>query len=115
MELNTDGELVWRIGRTKLDSVEIFNCSQFDTTNAALRFESHNMGSSSVKNTAIHNGYSHAIYASSVKNIELIDNTIYNHVNFGILLKKAENVTIEKNLIMQIRERIISERSVAFD
>jgi hypothetical protein len=57
VELNTQGKMVERIGYLELDNVEIYNCSQIDTFKAALRFENSNKGYSSVRNSAIHNGY----------------------------------------------------------
>ena len=33
-----------RVGRTIMDNVEIYNCSQYDTWKAAIRFEAHKLG-----------------------------------------------------------------------
>ena len=49
-----NGEL--RKGKTVLDHVEIYNCSQYDTYKAALRFEGNGGDYSIVSNSAIHHG-----------------------------------------------------------
>ncbi len=47
---------VWRFGSTIMDNVEIYNCSQYDTFKAAVRFEA-NFGTwSRISNSAIHHG-----------------------------------------------------------
>jgi hypothetical protein len=57
--IETDGSL--RYGRTMMDNVEIFNCSQIDTEKAALRWENNAFGYSSVTNSTIHHGLSWGI------------------------------------------------------
>lgn len=39
-----------------MNSVEIYNCSQYDTYKAAIRFEGAYGGWSEVRNSAIHHG-----------------------------------------------------------
>ena len=51
-------ELIYRNGQTILDSIEMFNCSQIDTTKAAIRFENALNLPSSVSNSSFHNGLS---------------------------------------------------------
>jgi hypothetical protein len=46
----------YRGGSTILDNVEIYNCSQYDTYNAALRFDGAVSQWSKVSNTAVHHG-----------------------------------------------------------
>jgi hypothetical protein len=45
-----------RVGRTFMDHVEIFNCSQYDTWKAALRFERAKLGWSRISNSSIYMG-----------------------------------------------------------
>ena len=51
-----EGNLEARYGSTRMDNVEIYNCSQYDTYKAALRFEGVQATSSIVSNSAIHHG-----------------------------------------------------------
>jgi hypothetical protein len=44
----------FRVGRTFLDNVEIYNCSQYDSWKAALRFKNSKYGFSRVSNSAIY-------------------------------------------------------------
>ena len=49
-----------------MDSVEIYNCSQFDTFNAALRFDGSWFGNSSITNCAIHEGLGWGVHFNNV-------------------------------------------------
>jgi hypothetical protein len=51
-----EGDGTYRNGSTVMDSVEIYNCSQFDTMKGALRFQSNGNSYSAISNTAIHHG-----------------------------------------------------------
>ncbi len=56
-----EGDGTLRTGRTVLDHVEIKNCSQQDTLNAALRFEAASEAYSLVSNSALSFGFMYGI------------------------------------------------------
>lgn len=49
-----DGTL--RVGSLYMDNVQVYNCSQKDTRNAAIRFENALGGFSRISNSVFHNG-----------------------------------------------------------
>ena len=96
---------VWRTGSLILDSVEIYNCSQYDTFKAAVRFEG-NFGSwSKISSSAIHHGLGIGIQFTAGNNVLMKDNTIYNFVRFGVNIQSSSNITIDGNLIGDINSR----------
>jgi hypothetical protein len=60
----------YRVGETYMDNVEVYNCSQYDTYKAAIRFEDGKLGQSKISNSAIHHGLGMAV------NIEFSENII---------------------------------------
>ena len=66
------------MGETYFDNVEIYNCSQYDTYKAALRFEGAKLGRSRVSNSAIHHGLGIAIHVEFAENILIQGNNIFN-------------------------------------
>jgi parallel beta-helix repeat protein len=85
-----------------MDSVEIYNCSQIDTSKAAVRFHSATALYSEVTNCALHNGYSWGLYIQASNNILFQNNTVFNFRPVGINLSKTKNVTIDRNVVAQI-------------
>ena len=60
----------FRQGTTQLDYVEVAQCSQENTWNAAIRFESTGeTGLSYIKNTVVHNSMAWSLLIDSSKNI----------------------------------------------
>ena len=51
-----EGDGTMRNGSTVFDSVEIYNCSQYDTMMASMRFEGNGRSFSHISNSAIHHG-----------------------------------------------------------
>jgi hypothetical protein len=66
-----------RVGRTCIDQVEIYNCSQYDTWKAALRFDSNKLGFSRVSNSAIYSGLGIGLEIAFSENVEIINNNFY--------------------------------------
>ena len=98
--MEADG--TWRFGNTLLDQVEIYNCSQYGTYAPALRFEMANGAYSQVTNSAIHHGYGNGILTLSGNNLYIANNTIFDHVEFGINLQSSSNITLDGNLVGMI-------------
>lgn len=81
-----DGEMTMRTGSTIMDNVEIHNCSQVDTENAALRFASAASGHSSITNCALHSGLGWGMVISSSANINVKNNNIFNFRPMGFVM-----------------------------
>jgi len=80
----TTGGLITRAGQSILDNIEMYNCSQSDSMDAALRFEETGSRPSSVTNSAIHNGMGWAMNIKNSRNIEIQNNVIFNFRPVGI-------------------------------
>ncbi len=102
---------ITRFGSTVMDNVEIFNCSQYDTEKAALRFDTANGGYSSITNSVVRNGLGWGIAIEKSDNIHIQSNVIVSFVKMGLNINTANNVTIDGNLILDVSEREV----IAFD
>ena len=98
--LESSGEI--RIGRTFLDHVELYNCSQYDTWKAALRFDNANKGSSRVSNCSIHQSQGVAVEINESKNIIVETTNIFVAFKFGINIVTSSNITIDRNWVVGI-------------
>jgi hypothetical protein len=98
-------EIKMRTGHMVLDHVEVYNNSQIDTFNAAIRFENAMAGYSSVTNCTIHNGFGWGINVKSSANIEIAENMIYNFRPIGLALTSVTNVSVHDNVVSHITER----------
>jgi len=65
----TEGNGEERLGRTFLSNVEIYNCSQYDTHKAALRFEGASGAYSFVLNSTVHHGLGIGMEVNDCENI----------------------------------------------
>ena len=98
--LEGSGEI--RKGRTFLDHVELYNCSQYNTWKAALRFDNANMGSSRVSNSSIHQSQGVAVEIKESKNIIIETTNIFVAFKFGINIVTSNNITIDRNWVVGI-------------
>ena len=57
---------------------------------------------SQVTNSAIHHGYGNGILTLSGNNLYIANNTIFDHVEFGINLQSSSNITLDGNLVGMI-------------
>lgn len=81
-----EANLEQRIGRTFMDNVEIYNCSQYDTWKSAIRFEGAVLGFSRISNSAIHHGLGIAVHITFSENVELINNNVYTFLRYGLVI-----------------------------
>jgi parallel beta-helix repeat protein len=88
-----------------MENVEVYNCSQIDTQKAAIRFKGATAKYSEVTNCTFHNGYSWGVYIKSSSNILFRDNIVFNFRPVGINLSNTKNVTIDHNVIGNIKQR----------
>jgi predicted aconitase len=68
---------VIRKGNTFMDNVEIYNCSQYDTNKAALRFQGNGKSWSEVRNSAISNGWGIGAYFENSASVKLTNNVFF--------------------------------------
>lgn len=91
-----------RSGMTYMNSVEVYNCSQYDTEKAALRFEGVNYGHSGIENSAIYHGLGWGVSVMSSMNLLFKNNIVFGFVKMGINLDFASNITLNGNLVSNI-------------
>lgn len=89
-----EGDGTQRSGLTMMDNVEVYNCSQFDTFKAAIRFEASYLSKSVISNCAIHHGLGKGVQLLDAANLTFINNTIFMFVGIGINMESVSNMTI---------------------
>lgn len=87
-----------------MDNVEIYNCSQMDSYDAALNWYQAT-GESVISNSSLHNGMGWGVNIDSSKNVIFDNNTFYNFRPIGLGVDYSENVTITNNIMIRIMER----------
>lgn len=100
-----EGNGEYRMGRTYLDNVEVYNCSQYDTHKAAMRFEGAIKGESLISNCALHHGRGIGVEVRDSENVMLVNNTLFDFVKYGISLISITNVTVDGNWVIGIFSR----------
>ena len=95
-----------------MDYVEIYNCSQYDTLKAALRFESSSSAYSLISNSAMHHGFGMAVTTLFANNITLVNNTIFQFQKFGISVVTSANITVDGNWVFSITSRHLNGTTV---
>jgi len=109
VELDTTGTIKMRHGQTIMDSVEIYNCSQMDSYDAALMWENAKTLPSRVTNSAIHNGLGWAVRIESSANIEFSNNVMYDFRPFGLVVDYSSDLIINNNVLIKVVERTTIE------
>jgi cell migration-inducing and hyaluronan-binding protein len=85
----SNGEIVFKYGQTLMDNVEIYNCSQQDSYDAAIGWNSAITLESSVTNSAIHNGLGWAVHIEQSKNVVFDNNVMFNFRPFGLVVEAS--------------------------
>ena len=88
-----------------MDSVEVYNCSQYDTLKAALRFDGNTGSYSSITNSSIYLGWGMGITIIDSNNTFLQNNNIFSFVRFGVLIKTSFNITLDGNVLNGVWDR----------
>jgi hypothetical protein len=91
-----------RVGRTFIDNVEVYNCSQYDTWKAALRFQGTKLGFSRVSNSAIYMGLGMGLEIMFANNVEIVNNNFYEFLKYGANIVTSNNITLDGNWIVAI-------------
>jgi hypothetical protein len=100
-------DLSYRHGQLLLDNVEVYNCSQANTAKAAVRFEGATGKSSSITNSAIHNGLGWGVAMTSSANIVMRGNVVWGFRPFGVSMLTVSGITFDDNIVANIVEREI--------
>ena len=100
-----------RVGRTIMDNVEIYNCSQYDTWKAAIRFEAHKLGYSRISNSAIHHGLGVAVNVIFSQNVEFLNNNVYTFTRYGMVIQTSSTITFDNNWVAGIFDRGLRVKS----
>jgi hypothetical protein len=101
-----------RVGRTFIDNVEIYNCSQYDTWKAALRFQGTKFGYSRVSNSSIYSGLGIGLEVMYAENIEIVNNNFWEFLKYGINIVTSNNITIDGNWVMGVQWREVQASTV---
>jgi hypothetical protein len=97
-----EGNLEMRSGRTYMDNVEIYNCSQKDTWKAALRFEGVKLGWSRISNSSIHSGQGYGANIQYAANVQLVNNNFFSFFRLGLVIQTSDNITFDGNWVSRI-------------
>ena len=95
-----------RKGTTQLDYVEVAQCSQENTWNAAIRFESTGeTGNNWIKNTVVHSSQAWSLLIDSSKDIVIENSDFIGAKAVGINLKSISNVRMDGLFIGDVQHR----------
>lgn len=108
-------DLTMRYGETYLDNVEIYNCSQADTFNAALRWENNAMGHSLISNSVIHSGYGWGIKVEASANVHFVNNVVWGFRPIGVGILRSNNVTFDNNAVGHVVHRTTFDAGLSVD
>ena len=92
-----------------MDNVELYNMSQKDTENAAVRFEGVFGRPSSLTNCALHHGLNWGVKVWNSENITISGNSIFYFLRIGVTLDGVTNVIFHDNLVGRVIERTVNE------
>ena len=94
-----------------MDNVEIYNCSQYDTFKAAIRFERARVGPNVISNSAIHHGLGIGAQLNQANNLTLVNNTIFDFAKYGINIVSSSNIVVDGNIVADINARVMAVTS----
>ena len=91
-----------------MEGVEIVDCGQRDTAKAAVDIKYsqwENAIKHIIKGCTFNNGQGWAVDLDGAKNIDFINNIIFDSRKTGVLIQGTSNLTFENNLIIGIKKR----------
>ena len=97
-----------RQGITKLNSVEVFKCSQKNTFKAAIRFENtgNNSETSFVRNSVVHESEAWSLYVSNSRGIEIENSDFIGSKQVGVNLRSIRNCKIDDIFVADVSSRV---------
>jgi len=105
-----------RKGDSIIDHVEFVNCSQYDTDNAAVRFAdffalTDEDTPSSLSNSVIHNGLGIGVMVTKADGVTIDNNMIFFTHTGGVYMKESHSTTITNNIVAGMGTRYWSEET----
>lgn len=94
-----------RYGQMIMHNVEVFNCSQKDTRNAAVRFEGAVGKTSVVTGSAIHNGHGWGMFIVNSNNVLVDNNVFFSFKPIGVGMWTVNKITFSNNIVSNIMAR----------
>ena len=89
-----------------MDNVEVYNCSQYDTLKAALRFDGANNNFSSITNSSVYLGWGMGVSITGSSNIFIQNTNFFSFVRFGVLIQTGSwGITFDNNILVKVMER----------
>lgn len=100
----------YRTGMTHLNNVEIFNCSQFDTDRAAIRFDNNIYydSGSFIEYSAIHHGLGWGMLVRNSHKVRATGNVFFDFSTIGVNVLSVWALQFNENHISKIWEREFS-------
>ncbi len=93
-------------GLLKMKGVEIRNCGQYLTENAALGFlRTYNTNTHLLENCSIVDSSSAALSMSNSINIEVKNNVFFNSIRHGVFVQLTKNLNFSNNFIVKTKNR----------
>ena len=92
-------------GQLLFNNVEVYNCSQENTFQSAIRFEGANTKSHLVQNSVVHEGHGWTFKAVMSSNILVKDSDFIGAKALGFVVTQCANVTIDGAMIADVLKR----------
>jgi hypothetical protein len=105
LEVDSEGEMMFRTGSTIMHNVEVYNCSQKNLEKSAIRFEGATGSHSHLKGVSVHNGHSWGILVWKSANVLIEDSGVFNFIPLGIVVKTSNNFTLTNSVLIGVSER----------
>ena len=97
-----------------MDHVSVYRCGQKFTNKSAIKFENALGGSSTIKNSAIHQGRAPGIIISKSVNINLTNNVVADMVEHGIWAMDSRNLIVTDNWVIHIIDEADKEPTMFY-
>jgi hypothetical protein len=94
-----------RTGILVMDSVEVYNCSQWNTHASAIRFEAASGGYSDITNSVVHGALAQGLYTTASKNIRVVNTHFIGSRAVGVNIVGSSNVTLDKLIVGDVAHR----------
>lgn len=100
----SNAEMTLRVGSLIMDNVQVDKCGQKFTWKSAIKFENALQGSSSITNSAIHEGKSPGVIITKSMNIEMSNNVIAEFAEHGVWVQNSRYITLDNNWLFNVIE-----------
>lgn len=105
---HTESDGINRLGKFIFDNVEVYGCSQSDSSNSAIRFENTHQNTQYLRDSTIWGGQGWGLSINRASNIEVYNSAIIGGKSIGARVLSAQNVTLYSMVVGDISSRNIS-------